>query len=849
MYNRAGGAIIIIFAVASCIGRPSGSVNFTRILLFIALIIGFYSYFGPDSSMQASTRYILWSFFAGFCGAVLILAAAFLYLNPQIPAVESFTDVKLRTPLQIYSADDKLIQEFGERLTPISYDEIPPLFIQALLNTEDKRFFTHDGIDLITLANATWQLISNKGEITTGASTITMQLVKNVSGATDVKFIRKFKEMLLALKVERELSKKEILTLYLNIISFGKHAYGIQAAANTYYGKNIDELDLPQLAMLAGIPKAPSAGNPINGPTRAFNRRNLVLQRMLEQGSIDHQDYVRATAAPLTARVHGRDIELPALYVAEMVRKRLLQDYGLDVYKQGLLVRTTIDSKMQNVARRALTAKLNEYDRRHGYRGPEYRRIEGTEEFLSVDERLAVPEYGYPDNWLETLDNTRVAGNQHPAIVTDIREDEMDVLTTNRETVTIGWDGLKWARPYINVNARGRRPDTAGDIAGIGDLIRIEPNPDGSWSLGQVPDIQGALVALDPTDGAMKALVGGYDFNANQFNHALQARRQPGSNFKPFFYAGALEHGLTPATIYNDAPIVLPGGELEEVYRPRNSNDVFHGKVRVREALYRSINLVSLRIILDYGPNNAINYVRRFGFDTSNFPANVQLAFGGGTIALTPLELATGYAVFANGGYKVDPYIIDKVESINEGIIYEAKPPRVCDVECEEGPAAPRVVDPRVAYIMNSMLSDVVSRGTATKARRALQRGDLKGKTGTTNDADIWFSGYTHDLVATVWTGFGDNSPVGNREWGSTTPIETWIEFMGEVLPPEEESTELPMPDGLVTARIDPNTGYRVAASHPDAVFEIFREENVPPPSTELARQEDGSEEPLQQIF
>ncbi|MEX2488116.1 MAG: PBP1A family penicillin-binding protein [Pseudomonadales bacterium] len=798
--------------------------------------------------MHGPTRYILWSFFAGFCGTVLILTAAYLYLNPQIPEVESFTDVKLRAPLQIYSEDGKLIQEFGERLTPVSYEEIPPLFIDALLNTEDKRFFEHGGIDLITLTNATWQLISNKGEITTGASTITMQLVKNVSGDRDVRFIRKFKEMLLALKVEKELDKKEVLTLYLNIISFGKHSFGIQAAANTYYGKGINELNLPQLAMLAGIPKAPEAGNPINGPVRALDRRNLVLRRMLEQNSIRYDQYVDAIGAPLTAKVHGRDIEAPAYYVAEMIRKRLLTDYGNDIYKRGLVVHTTVHSQMQDAARRALTTKLNEYDRRHGYRGPEYRQLAGTDAY--VRQRLEqVAEVSWPEPWLTALEDARTVGNQYPAIVTETRADEMDVLTTELEVVTIPWEGLKWARPYINVNTRGRRPDSASDIAQTGDMIRIERREDGGWALGQVPNIQGGLVALAPADGAIKALVGGYDFHANQFNHVTQARRQPGSGFKPFFYAGALEHGLTPASIYNDAPIVLPGGELEEVYRPRNSGNVFHGKVRVREALYRSINLVSLRVILDYGPANAIEYVRQFGFDTSNFPVNVQLAFGGGTIALSPLDLATGYAAFANGGYKVDPYAIKEVESINEGNIYKAEPPTVCDGECEAGPAAPRIIEPRVAYIMNSILSDVVSRGTATKARRALERGDLKGKTGTTNDADIWFSGYTHDLVATVWAGFGDNSPVGNREWGSTTPIETWIEFMKEALPPESESSELPMPNGLVTARIDPETGYRVDASHPNAVFEIFREENVPPRAPGLARQDDGSEEPLQQIF
>ncbi len=783
---------------------------------------------------------ILWSTTAVISGIGLVLSAAFLYLNPQIPDAATFRDVQIRAPLRIYSSDNKLIQEFGERLTPVTWEQIPPLFVRALLDTEDKRFFEHSGIDLITVANATWLLIRNQGSIRSGASTITMQLVKNISGESQVRFIRKFKEMLLALKIERELSKQEILTLYLNIIPFGKHSFGIQAAANTYYGRNIDELSLPQLAMLAGIPKAPEAGNPVNGPKRALARRNLVLQRMLDQGSITRDEFEAARSAPLTASVHERAIELPALYIAEMVRRHLLTEYGPGVYNRGFVVHTTVDSHLQTLAEKALQKKLNEYDRRHGYRGPVYRRLQGTDEYL------AAPEYGYPANWVETLRKARVLGNQYPAIVTAVREQEVDVLTGNLESVTIPWEGLRWARPYIDVNTRGRPPRQAADILSVGDFIRIEPAGDG-WALGQVPDIQGALVALDPADGAIRALVGGYDFNARQFNHATQAKRQPGSNFKPFFYAGALENGLTAATVYNDAPIVLPGGELEETYRPKNSGDTFHGKMRLREALYRSVNLVSLRVILDYGPENAIAYVKRFGFDTTNFPKNVQLAFGGGTIALTPLEVATGYAVFANGGFKVDPYLIGKIDSINEDLIFEAKPRVACALDCDGRNPAPRVVEPRVAYIMNSILSDAIRRGTGTKALRALKRNDLHGKTGTTNDADIWFSGYTTDLVATTWTGFSNNSPVGNREWGSTTPIETWIEFMADALPPESESSPLPRPDGIVSVRIDPETGFRADPSDPDAIFEIFREELAP--SENLARKEEDTKDPYQQIF
>ncbi len=789
-------------------------------------------------------KFFLWSAFAGASGLALLLSAAFLYLNPQVPATETLTNVKLRAPLRIYTADDRLIQEFGERLTPITYDEIPPLFLQALLNTEDKRFFEHQGIDFITLVNASWQLVRNRGAINTGASTITMQLVKNITGDSEVRFIRKFKEMLLALKLEQQLSKQEILTLYVNIIPFGKHAFGIQAAANTYYDKNVDELSLAQTAMLAGIPKAPEASNPINGPARALARRNLVLLRMLEQNSIDQEAYGAALAEPITAKVYGRDIEVPALYVAETVRKRILTDFGRNAYNDGMVVHTTLDADRQLAAERAMVSKLNEYDRRHGYRGPEYRRIVGTGEFL------AAPEYGYPPNWLDTLDRLEVIGNQHPAIVVAVNDEDIVVLTRGLTRETVPWTGMEWARPYLDVNTRGLRPTNPADVVEVGDVIRIEQQEDDSWILGQVPAIAGALVSLDPDNGAIRAMVGGYDFNAQQYNHATQARRQPGSSFKPLFYAGALEDGLTAASIYNDAPIVLPGGELEEVYRPKNSGDVFHGNIRLREALYRSINLVSLRVVLDMGPDKVLDFVSRFGFDTGTFPADVQLAFGGGTIGLTPVEVAAAYAAFANGGYRVEPFLISSITSINNDDMFHIEPPTACETieACGEFPQAERIMDARVAYVMDSILADVIIRGTGRKAYRALNRSDLRGKTGTTNDADIWFSGYTRDLVTTTWAGFSDNTPVGDREWGSTTPLDTWIEYMANALPPEGESRQSLIPSGIVRVRIDPDTGLRADPEDPDAIFEIFREETVPAPAPALARK-DRIEEPVKQIF
>ncbi len=773
----------------------------------------------------------------------MLLSGVFLYLNPSIPEIETFSKVSIKAPLKIYSDDNFLIQEFGERLSPITFDEIPPLFIKALLDTEDKRFFEHKGIDLVTLFNASWQLIRNKGVIKSGASTITMQLVKNISGQTEIRFIRKFKEMLLALKIERELSKEDILQLYLNIIPFGKHSFGVQAASNTYYGKDLSELNLAQMAMLAGIPQAPEAGNPINGPERAKRRRDLVLKRMLEQGSINYTMYEAARTKPITAKVFNRNIQLSAPHVAEMVRKELLDKLGSKAYTGGYIVKTTIRNDMQVAAQKALRKKLVEYDRRHGYRGPGYRSIQGTDQYL------ALPEAGYPENWIETLKRLPVIGNQEPSIVTKIDNKSIFLLGKSLKEMVLNWDDETWARPFINSNERGQRPKSPKDLFNIGDVIRVEQRNGTEFGLGQIPTIQGAFVAIDPKNGSIKALAGGFDFKQNQFNHVTQARRQPGSSFKPFYYAGALENGLTAATIFNDAPLVLPGGELEETYRPKNSGDAFQGNIRLREALYRSINLVSIRVLLDLGPENAIKYVSRFGFNTSNFPKNLQLAFGGGTIALSPLEVATAYATFANGGFKIEPYLIRTIDSINKEFYYQEIPLELCAKDCEgKVKKATRVVEPRVAFIMNSMLSDAVKKGTARKATRILDRQDLHGKTGTTNDSDIWFSGYTPNLVATAWAGFSDNSPLGNREWGSTVPLETWIEFMKEALKGSPEDILRSKPEGLVLVKIDPKTGLRAKASDPQGIFEIFREEYSP---QTMSKRVPGfeAEDPTQTLF
>ncbi len=834
----------------------------------------------------------MWLALAAVCAAVLSLAGAFLYLDPQIPKAATYRQVRLETPLRVYTADRRLVAEFGERrLIPITLDQVPALFVSAVLDTEDKRFYEHSGVDLITLTTAAVELVLNRGEITRGGSTITMQLPRNLGTfSLDQLFIRKFKEILLALKIERELTKDEILELYINAVPFGKRAYGAQAAAYTYYGRPLAELTLPQLAMLAGIPQAPTAGNPINDPRRALARRNVVLSRMLEQRSITREQYHAAIAAPITARLYERDMEVTAPYPAEWVRQQLLGQIP-DLYSGGYEVITTLDAGLQRTARDAVRAGLSSYDRRHGYRGPEAR-VEGDG----------------PDAWLAALQETRDYRGLEPAVVSAVADDHAMALRSDGREIRLDMDGIAWARPYLTVDSRGATPRVPGDVLAVGDLIRVRrevvatpaAEPDTAtgadadapadsapadaaqrWVLTQIPDIQGALVSLDANTGAVRAMVGGYDFAINQYNHALQAARQPGSGFKPFVYSAALAHGVTPASIFMDAPLVFDDQNLETEYRPDNDDNRYNGPTRLREALYRSINLVTMRVLLEVGANNVLDFSRRFGFDTGSFPRNTQLAVGGGTMAVTPMQMAVAYATFANGGHRIEPHVIDEVYDIDGARILKARHPVVCR-DCPtalepidpaaltppraQGPAdkpvdepgtlaellagqtpgaadtaegappsssepaqvpAQRVLDERIAYLMNSMLKDVIRRGTGRRAR-TLERSDIAGKTGTTNEAaDTWFNGYTPDVVTTVWVGFPNHTPLGTREYGSNTPLPIWIDYMREALADLPERTP-PQPAGMVTMKIDPGTGKVASAADPDAIFEIFLAEFAP---------------------
>lgn len=799
----------------------------------------------------------------GALGSIWLLAGVYLYLGPDLPDARSLRDVRLQTPMQVFTRDGDLIGQFGEqKRNPLSFEAIPPTFIQALLAAEDDRFFEHRGVDLAGLARAVSELLLT-GEKGSGGSTLTMQVARNYFLSLERTFTRKFREILLAIEIERALTKEEIFELYFNRVFLGHRAYGFEAAAQVYYGRGIDQLSLAQQAMLAGIPKAPSRNNPISGPEAALERRNWILGRMLNLGFIDRDSWRLAVGEPLGASHHDAQLSFSAHYAAEIARQEVLDRYGMAAYSDGLKVYTSIDSRWQQAAREALIQGLLTYDRRHGYRGPEQQLPPGAEE---SEESLRA-------RWLEALETTPTIAGMAPAVVTAVgdREQGVEVLLGADQPAHLSWErGLRQASPYLNENAVGRAPESPADVVSVGDLIRVRSHPDGGIELAQVPEVQGALVSLDPGDGAIRAIVGGMGFEHSKFNRATQARRQPGSAFKPFVYAAALDAGYTAASIINDAPIVLEDSSLEDIWRPENDSGRFYGPTRLRWALTKSRNLVSIRLLQQMGVGTLIDYLEQLGFDTREISRDLSIALG--TQVMTPLQLATGYAVLANGGYAVEPWLVERVEDATGKILYQADPATVCrscdtlhaaageqrELSMEEilsagsdprRPPATRVMDERDNFILTSMLQDVIRHGTG---RRALQLGrdDLAGKTGTTNGPmDAWFSGYSPDVVTTAWVGFDNYTPLGRREFGGTAALPIWIDFMGTAL---ENLPERPraMPPGVVNVRIDPETGRLARPGQPDAIFEYFREDRLP----EADDQGEGSstqngEELLREIF
>jgi penicillin-binding protein 1A len=780
-------------------------------------------------------RYLAILSTAAVSGVVMVVCAAYLYLAPLLPSAETYRDVQLETPLRIYTRDGLLIDEIGNRRDPVEYEDIPQVLIDALIATEDARFYSHPGVDFQSLIRGFYGFI--RGVNLGGGSTITMQLANNLSFDSDNVYLRKFKEIPFALQIQRELSKEEILTLYLNTIYFGAGADGIGAAAFVYYGKQPRELTLAEAAMMVSLLPCPSTCNPLSSPVRSIERRRTRLRNMLREGMISEAEFAAADAQPVSATRHNRNIEIEAPYIAEMVRQELYAEYGEAAYTQGFEVVTTLDSKRQRLASSALVDGLEDYyDRRHGYRGP----------IATFPPAAAEPAEALQERWLETLADVPAAGNQLPAIVSAVAPRSFTALLRDGEQVTVPWSGISWAYAFRSRNEAWPPPQVASDAVSVGDLVRLRSGEEG-WELGQVPEIQGALVSMLPNTGEIAALVGGYDFRRSQVNRVLTPR-PPGSNFKPFVYGAALEDGYTAATLINDAP--LTRGD----YRPNNFENNFLGPVTLRYALKESRNVPAVRLFDQLGSDKVFEFAKKFGLPVENFPRN-DLTVGLGSSDVQPLEIVTAYSSLANGGYKVEPTFILEVRNLN-GPIYKNQPARAC-ADCEavqngESEAAPRIVDERVAYILGTMLRSVVVEGSGARVQREIGRSDLMGKTGTTNGPrELWFSGFNADLATTVFVGFDTPEPLGEREQGATVAVPIWIDYMKAALEGTPERT-MRRPDGIEDRLIDRETGEPALPGSSNAVFEFFRSENAPSTparSTNSRAGDDGEVDATETIF
>ncbi len=799
--------------------------------------------------------------------AAAVVAGGYFYLNPKLPSIEGLSNVQLQVPLRIYSSDGALMGEFGEkRRTPKKLEEIPELMQQAFLSAEDDRFFEHPGVDYQGILRAVVNLVMT-GERGQGGSTITMQLARNFYLSSEKTYLRKLNEILLALKIERELDKEKILELYLNKIYLGNRSYGVAAAAQTYYGVGLDELTLAQIAMIAGLPKAPSTFNPIVNPDRATIRRDYVLSRMHQLDFISAEQFEQQRKEPVTARRHRSAIGVYAPYVNEMARAEIVKQFGDEAYVRGLNVYTTINKRLQQAANDSIWNGLVAYDQRHGYRGVvRHVELDAENEEASATDVDGEAEDGKPA-LVDILKDDENYGRFVPALILSVNDDvsidagsdknkaagavteaasiekrSATALLKDGNRVRIPWRGIKWAREYISVNRVGDELQKVSDVINPGDVVWLANDPVNGWSLGQIPEVQGALVSVKPNTGAIQALTGGFDFEHSKFNRVVQAKRQAGSGFKPIIYAAALDKKYTPASLINDAPVVFEDSALEGQWRPENYSGKTFGPTRLREALYKSRNLVSVRILRDIGLKHATQYAKNFGLDSKELRYDLSLALGSAEVS--PLQMSRVYSVFANGGYLTEPYLIQRIEDADGSVLYEADPVVACascviaeqrwssDIAEEDSlvklpKQAKRTLEPRLAFQMNSILQDVVLRGTGRRAM-SLGRKDLAGKTGTTNDQrDAWFNGYNPDLVTTTWIGFDQLKPLGSKETGSSAALPVWIDFMKVALAGTFEK-QLPRPDGLVTMKINAETGQAATDADTNTVFEIFRKENVP---------------------
>ncbi|MEE9332963.1 MAG: penicillin-binding protein 1A [Granulosicoccaceae bacterium] len=791
--------------------------------------------------------------------AVLLVAMGVGYLyytiTPDLPDVELLSDVQLQMPLRVYTADGDLITEYGEqRREPVLISAVPENLKNAIIAAEDQHFYTHPGVAWQGLLRAAIH-IAKTGKKGPGGSTITMQVARNFFLSNEKTYDRKVREIFLSFKIESTLAKDQILELYINKIYLGNRSYGFAAASKVYYGKEISDIDLAEASMMAGLPKAPSRFNPIVNPERAVQRRNYVLGRMLELDMIDQSAYNAAVVLPAVAALHYSKPEAEASYVGEMVRARVQQLFGEQWSTAGFNVYTTIKSDSQRAANQALRGALFDYERRHGYRGP----------LATLDAAVLAD----PELLAKKLDEFPTHGTMMPGAVVAVEDQSATVVVESGSEFVLPFEDIEWAREYIEVDNRGDEITSVTEVLAIGDVIQLQPLPDGSARFVQEPSVEGAFVALEPATGAITALVGGFDYYRSKFNRATQARRQPGSTFKPFIYSAALEAGNTPATIYNDAPVVFHDDALEGEWRPTNYSGKFYGPTRLREALVRSMNLVSVRVLREIGIKYAVEYAQRFGFKAEHLPEDLSLSLGSASV--TPIELSAAFAVFANGGFRVTPHFIQRIEDPRGDVIYTTPDVVFCDGcdAAQENPLqaemavteeeidtaqnnpegtgdlasdsegksllvdtrldvinAPRVIGEANAYIMSSMMREVVRRGTGRRAGEALKRNDIGGKTGTTNNQlDAWFTGFHSSVVAAAWIGSDGLDPLGRREAGGIAALPMWTSFMASTLEgvPEEK---FKTPDSVESVRIDRRTGQ--PASGDGTVLEIFVKGNAP---------------------
>ncbi|MFT6139577.1 MAG: penicillin-binding protein 1A [Psychromonas sp.] len=820
--------------------------------------------------MQWIKRLVLFSIFMGLAGITAIVAIYYL-VKSDLPDVASITEIQLQVPMKVYSIDGELLSQFGEkRRIPLTKEDIPEMLTNAFIAIEDSRFHQHFGIDPIGIMRAVSVWVST-GSATQGASTITQQVARNFFLTRDRTFIRKIKEVFIAVQLEQILTKDEIMMLYLNKIALGQRAYGIGAAAQVYYGKNVLELTLAEMAVLAGLPKAPSNLNPITSPKNAKMRRNVVLFRMLSENYITQDQYEAAKASPITATYHGAEITLSAHYVAEIARNKLIELYGSErSYNEGFNVYTTINKIDQQAANKATLNNLHNYDKRHGYRGASKVLWQAPAESWSTEAILS------------TLSQTPDSGDLYPAVVVEVTKQAIKVLTKSGQGVLqqIDWDGLKWARPFITNSRQGNEPKKASEIVAVGQQIWVREVAQ-KLELSQYPDASAAFVSINPQDGAITSMVGGFSFERSKFNRATQAQRQVGSNIKPFIYSAALDNGYTLATLVNDAPINEWAGST--AWRPKNSPEVYAGPIRLRQAMGQSKNVVSVRLVQDLGLTKVTNQLEKYGFERKNLPQNNTIALGSASI--TPLNLATGYAIIANGGFQIEPYLIERIEDAYGSVIYQVNPKIVCSdcaqlytqqennqpfiatqTELDKGAnicpispvsaeqIAPAVISAETSFLTRELLKTSIWgggswqhnngwNGTGWRAGRVLKRHDMGGKTGTTNGSkDAWFSGFAGHTVATSWVGFDDfNLDLGRTsynnnldkdqsygsEFGAKTAQPAWIEFMQETASSNPVVT-VDTPSNISTVRIDRKSGLLTYQTDHNTLFEYFKADSVP---------------------